>query len=504
MCVKLSPVPNNVAQLVSRAASRFPEAPAIINSQRTVVWGELERLVRAFAGGLRARGIGAGDRVAIVTHNIPEFAIAYFGTLRAGAVAVPINPSYTSFEINHILASSGAQLVVTDTLAHAAVAATEASAEIVTVGSPAWHRILVGSTPPPAVPVGGEALAVILFTSGTSGQPKGAMITHNALLANVQQLLELPSDRQVATDDVVLVALPLFHSYGLNAALGLIAHQAATAVLLDNFDAASALAAVHNHDVTIVVSAPPLFNSWLQQANLVDELQRVRMLISGAAALPARVFNQYLTQIGLPVWEGYGMTEAGPVLTSALASPTPKPGSVGRPLPGVDMRIIDENGHDVDDGDPGEILVRGPNLFRGYWPEGSEGPDEAGWWRTSDVGFLDSDGDLFLIDRRNDLIIVNGFNVYPREVEEVLALMPQILESAVMGTPDPNSGETVKALIVTSDDSLTCEDVTNYCRTRLARYKCPTIVEFVSELPHSHTGKVSKGQLRASQAGLLS
>ena len=236
---------------------------------------------------------------------------------------------------------------------------------------------------------------------------------------------------------------------------------------------------------------------------LSEALADVRLMVSGAAPLSAEVFEKFTSTAAKPLWEGYGMTEASPVITSTVVTGQAVAGSVGRPLPGVSIKLCDEQGHEVEDGDLGEIWVRGDNLFLGYWPDAADGPDDEGWWATGDVGFLDNDEQLRLVDRRNDLVIVSGFNVYPREVEEVLAKVPGVREVAVMGEPHEATGEAVKALIVARADAhLDAEAVIAACRERLARFKCPTIVEFVTALPHSGTGKVSKGALRERIEGV--
>jgi long-chain acyl-CoA synthetase len=323
------------------------------------------------------------------------------------------------------------------------------------------------------------------------------MLTHRAMSANLDQLAALQDPAGLTSDDVVLCVLPLFHIYALNATLGLVARQQATLVLLDRFDAVSALKAVRRHKVTNVAGAPPMYVAWSAQDGLAEALADVRLLVSGAAALPRNVMAQYETLVGKPIWEGYGMTECSPVITASLKSGQPKPGFVGQPLDGIELELRDQDGDPVKDGDPGEIVVRGANVFSGYWPDGSGGPDDDGWFATGDVAFADRDGDLRLVDRRKDLIIVSGFNVYPREVEDALLQLDGVIEVAVMGVTHPYTGEAVKAFVVTEPDSqIASDDVLAFARTRLARFKCPTIVEIVGDLPHSVTGKISKGRLR--------
>lgn len=492
----------NLADLVSDAAARTPDAPAIIVADRTVGWSELERLVRAVAGGLVARGLRQGERVAMLVGNSPEFVYTYFGILRAGLVAVPINTSYTAREVTQLLEQSQASLLVSDA-GHRELAA-QAADEVPTVeiASADWRRLTVGSTPPPADPVDPESTAVLLFTSGTSGTPKGAMLSHRALRSNLEQLAQLNDPPAITSADTVLVLLPLFHSYALNAVLGMAAFTGATVVLGARSGPEEALRLVRTHRATVVVTAPPMYRAWASIADLAEALRGVRLLISGAAPLSEEVFRVFEQIAGAPVWEGYGMTEASPVITSALASGRPKPGAVGQPVPGVELQLRDADGEPVDDGDPGEVVIRGANLFSGYWPDGHDGPDADGWWATSDVGIIDSDGDLHLVDRRSDLIIVSGFNVYPREVETVLEDMPGVTEVAVVGLADEATGETVKAFVVTTEDELDATAVIDFARTRLARFKCPTVVEFVKALPHSATGKVAKGSLRERIEGV--
>ena len=363
-------------------------------------------------------------------------------------------------------------------------------------------RLTVGSAPPPVLEQNPESIAVLLFTSGTSGRPKGAMLSHRALLANLDQLAQLHDPPAMTGDDTVLVLLPLFHSYALNAALGLVAKMGATAVLPGRTDPVAGLSLVQVHRATIVAAAPPVYQTWAHDPEIAAAMRGVRLLISGAAPLDSAVFGVFANVAGVPVWEGYGMTEASPVITSALVSGVPKAGAVGQPLPGVEVELRDDSGAVVAEGDPGEVVIRGENLFSGYWPDGHDGPDEDGWWATADVGILDEDGDLHLVDRRSDLIIVNGFNVYPREVEQALEDMPGLTEVAVVGVPDESTGETVKAYVVAEEADLDAVAVIDFCRTRLARFKCPTIVDFVDKLPHSVTGKVAKGALREAIPGV--
>lgn len=488
----------NLADLVHEAAALRPDVPAVITTDRTTTWAELERLVRAVSGGLTTRRLERGDRVAIVLSNSLEFVTTYFGVLRAGMVAVPLNNSYTAPEISSVLASSGARLVICERATADAVrhATRGSNIEVVEVGSDDWRRLTVGSTPPPDFENDPESLAVLIYTAGTSGVPKGAMLTHRALLANLDQLMSVSDPAPMLPEDIALIVLPMFHIYALNAALGLVVKNAATAVISNRFDPVATLALIRDHHVTNVAGAPPMYIGWSAVPQLAERMASVRLLASGAAPLPVPVHQQFAT-LGLDIWEGYGMTEASPVITSAIVSGVSKPGSVGKPLPGVSIKLVDESGNEVADGDPGEIIVRGANIFSGYWPDGSGGPDADGWFATGDVAIIDADGDYHLVDRRGDLILVSGFNVYPREIEQVLARAPGVAEVAVVGVAHPYTGEAVKATVVpTPGYDLHADDILAFAQQNLARFKAPTIVEVVAELPHSVTGKIIKGSLR--------
>ncbi|MBV9099057.1 MAG: AMP-binding protein, partial [Frankiaceae bacterium] len=369
---------------------------------------------------------------------------------------------------------------------------------VVAVGTEEWAGLLASGSGLSGARGGAEDTAVLLYTSGTSGRPKGAMLSHRALLANLAQLAQI-EPAVVAPDDRVLLVLPLFHVYGLNSGLGMTAYVGATGVMAERFDPVETLSLVEAEQVSNIVGAPPMYVAWSMLPRVSESLVSLRLAVSGAAPLPPPVLSSLLNTSGHHVFEGYGLTETAPVVTTTLCSEVAKPGSIGRPIPGVELLLLDDDGEEVDEGDPGEVVVRGANLFSGYWPDGAGGPDADGWFRTGDVAVADDDGDLFLVDRVRELILVSGFNVYPREVEDAIAGHPGVLEVAVIGIPHPYTGETVKAFVVPGAEvSLTADDVIEYAARRLARFKCPTAVEIVTELPHSAIGKVAKGRLRES------
>jgi long-chain acyl-CoA synthetase len=523
----VGPTPANLAGYVRRAAAAGPDRPALIWHDQTLSWGELDAACDGVARALRALSLDpVGDRpprVAIALPNTPQFATAFFGTLRAGLVAVPINPGYTARELGQVLGDSAASVLVGTPDVCATVEGLRG--DLSQLRGVHVDRLPESDGARADDVGGGEGLAVLLYTSGTQGRPKGAMLSHRALIANHAQLaaIEPPA---LTPDDRALLVVPLFHAYGLNSGLGAVAYQAASGVLAERFDPADALRLIARHQVTVVVGVPAMYLGWSLLPDLGEAMESVRVAACGAAPLDSATAARFTAATRHPVLIGYGLTETAPVVTSTLASPVPKVGSIGRPIPGVEVRLVGAGGDDVwraggsgldwsdEEGgrdfepeapgspgsDPGEIVVRGSNLFSGYWPDGRDGPDPDGWWATGDVAYADDDGDLFLVDRLGELILVSGFNVYPREVELVLESHPGIAEAAVIGVPHPYTGQTVKAYLVRSPGSgVTAEEVMRHAERNLARFKCPTSVEFVDRLPHSATGKVRKSALRSGE-----
>jgi long-chain acyl-CoA synthetase len=491
----------NLAALVRGPAALTPDRTALIDGARRLTWAELDGAIDHAAGGLRELGLHPGDRVALLLGNSIEFVVGYFAILRAGLVAVPMNPAYTVAEVAVLLTDSGARLLLVDPTTRAVgteVVEAIASCEIVDVSSDAWRSLLAA---PPFAPgdeaVAPNGLALLLFTAGTSGRPKGAMLSHAALLANIDMLRSVKEPPAVLESDTVLLVLPLFHVYGLNTALGLAVSAGATCVIIDRFDPVESLRLIVDEGVTTVAGAPAMYQAWCRVPSAREAFRDVRLLSSGGSPLPVSVFEAFRELTGTPVFEGYGMTETAPVVSTTLVSGVAKAGSVGRPLPGVEVRLVDDSGQDVDDGDAGEVWVRGASVFTGYWPAGLGGPDAEGWFRSGDVAYADAEGDLHLVDRRREVILVNGFNVYPREIELAIEGLAGVVEVAVVGVPDDATGEAVSAIVVTAEGAgPTREEIAAHCATRLARFKCPSSIRIVDALPHSATGKIAKGRLR--------
>lgn len=525
------PALNDVADLVADAAAESPDRLAMVESGgRSLTWAQLEDEVGRVATGLNAAGIVAGHRVLIAVANRIEFVTTYLGVLRAQVVAVPVSPRATAGELARMIADSGSRMVVADvdtvTVAREAVALVARALDGET--DEIDTDILARAVKPRLVVIGGtllpgersydhlradtarhvpplqdpEKLAALLYTSGTSGRPRAAMLTHRALLANIDQVAQVEPP-MMHGDDVVLGVLPLFHVYGLNAVLGSVLRHRAKLILVDRFDPQGTLDLIEDEACSVVPVAPPVFAYWQHEEHLAERLGPVRLMLSGSAPLSPELIDQFTARTGIPVHQGYGLTEASPVVTSTLRSAVLQTGSVGAALPGIGIRLIDEAGRPPEGEDPGEIQISGPNLFSGYWPDGSGGPDAEGWWSTGDVGFLDASGDLFLVDRLKELVIVSGFNVYPVEVEEVIREVAGVREAAVIGVEDATTGEAVVAYVVAREpvpDALaTAAAVRAHCEVRLARFKQPSRVEVVAELPLTVTGKVQKGRLRGME-----
>jgi long-chain acyl-CoA synthetase len=475
----------NFADILRDTAQRHGERPALLDGDRRLTWNELDQAVDRTAQGLAAAGLVPGYRVLLLVANSIEFVTSYLGILRAGLVAVPLNTGLTQPEVATVVAHSGARLAIVDP----ELADRVAAVKTVVPGQLEGDAPLFSSIDP-------ETLAVLLYTSGTSGNPRAAMLTHRALAANVKNLSELGEDR-MGPEDVVLGVLPMFHAFGLNAVLGWAVGTGAALVVEQRFDPRQTLDLIGKYGVTRLPLAPPALHALVGRSDLREALRTVKVVLTGASSLDRALADRFKAASGLHVHQGYGLTEASPGVTTTLGEAEPKPGSVGRALPNVEVRIADEDGADVEGDDPGEILIRGDNLFSGYWPDGVDGPDADGWYRTGDVGFLDADGDLFLVDRLRELIIVSGFNVFPSEVEDVLVAAPGVREVAVIGVPSEETGESVKAFVVPqADTTVDLDAVREYAASRLARFKCPVEIEVVDHLPHSVTGKVAKGRLR--------
>ena len=497
----------NIADDLTVSAGRLPDKPALLFGDQSVTYRELDEGVDRITSGLHKLGVRKGDRVAFAIGNRPVFPTVFYGILRLGAVAVPLNTGLKAAELRPYLNDVGPRAIICDeSVVNEVMSAGPHSAPVFVIGKHSSARPfeqVISDAEPPVVDVSSDDLAVLAYTSGTSGSSKAAMLTHRNLAANVDQMLQIPT-ATTAEDDVVLGVLPMFHIFALNVILGLSIRQGATVVIEERFDPAGTIQTVVSHGVTIIVGAPPMFISWLTSRDVPHRrLENVRFAISGASKLPIETVPAFRESFGVEIWEGYGLTETSPTLTTTRMGKQ-RLGSVGKPLQDVELRIVDATGADVAIGDPGEIWAKGPNVFKGYWQDEAATADAFAeeWFRTGDLAYRDEDGYIWLVDRKKELIIVSGFNVYPREVEDALRSHPSVEQAAVVGVPHPRQGESVKAYVKTRADMRASEEeLIVHCARLLARFKVPSEVEFVRDLPQLPSGKVLKRLLRPKELG---
>ena len=472
------------------------DAPALVEDDRTTTYGELRDLVARTRAGLVATGLEPGDRVAVVATNTRATVVSLLAITSAGMVAVLLEPTSPVAELERQLEVVGAHMVLIGTPLHG-----ELHERTVTP-----HGTAIDGTDP--LPEGPEVapvdadddhLAVMLFTSGTAGSPKAAMISHGNLTSNQQAVIDTPG-AGLGPDSVVLAILPVAHMFGLNVSLLSTLRVGGTIVLQAAFDPTVAADAIARHGVTVLAGVPPMWRAFLDAPGIADDtFSGVDRLGSGASALHPTLWYEFRDRFGVELLEGYGLTETSPVVTSHIGIPV-RPGTVGKPAPGVEVKVVDDLGNEVPADDTGEIMVRSAGVFQGYW-EDEEATravlDDEGWLATRDIGVLSEDGYLALVDRAKDLIIVSGFNVYPFEVETVIVQHPKVGQTVVIGRDDERRGERVVAFVTVAEGHPPPEldEIVDFCRARLARYKCPTELHVVDELPIAPSGKTLRRKL---------
>jgi len=452
---------------------------------------------------LHERGLKPGDRVGIMMPNVAEVPVVYYGALRAGGVVVPMNPLLKVREVAYYLGDSGAGLIFAwhafADQAHGG--ADQAEAELIVVDDTTFPELLASVEPDYEVAdAADQDTAVILYTSGTTGHPKGAELTHGNLRSNT----EVCRDEIVhaGPDDVIFGGLPLFHVFGQTVALNVAVASGACLTLLPRFDAGHALRVIAGHRVTVFEGVPTMYVALLHAPDRADyNTSALRMCISGGAALPVEVLRGFEEAFSVPVLEGYGLSETSPVASFNHLDRERKPGSIGTPIRDVQMRVVDADDHELPQGEVGEIVIRGPNVMKGYWrrpeatAEAMKGGGEAGggWFHSGDLARVDEDGYFYIVDRKKDMIIRGGYNVYPREIEEVLYEHPAVAEAAVIGLPHPSLGEEVAAAVALKPGAvITTEELRDYVKGQVAAYKYPRHVWIVDALPKGPTGKIQK------------
>ena len=509
----------NLGSLLANSTRKYPSETALIYESDRFTYERLDSLVRKFGAELKEAGIQPGDKVALMAPNVPEFTIAYFGIIYVGAVVVSLNILLSADELEYQLNHSEAKGFVLHADCHE-------------VGLESFKRCdgcnllyliddVPGDVPAEAMPFSDtlnrsdqidlcqtmpDDSAVILYTSGTTGTPKGAELSHFNLFYNIQYIAERlfslwPEEINVVQPGFVgLGALPMYHIFGQVAIQGAMLIGGGSFVCLKRFTAESAIAAIKNEKVVLMAGVPTMYFAILHDVgNDVADLSSLKHCITGGAPMPMNVKKSFLEKFGVPIQEAYGLTETSPLATAQRVNEAEKSGTAGKPIDGIDVKIVDENDQEVPQGERGEIVIRGHNIMNGYYrnPEATAEAMRNGWFHSGDIGLFDEDGDIHIVDRMKDMILRGGYNVYPREVEEVLYKHPAIMEAVVIGIPHERYGEEVKAVVALKPgEEVDSEGIIDYCKEHLAAYKYPRHVEIMDSLPKGPTGKLLKRVLR--------
>jgi long-chain acyl-CoA synthetase len=493
----------NLAQLLTDAAARSPERPALKLDDAPVSYAELDQAAARVAGLLDAKGMRAGDRVGLMLPNVPYFAAVYYGILRAGGVVVPMNVLLKEREVAYYLSDSEARILFAwHEFADAAHGGSDqAHAECLLVEPGDFEALLQRSEGVSEVTErkAGDT-AVILYTSGTTGTPKGAELTQRNLQRNIEIAAGLFG---IDGNSVTLGALPLFHSFGQTCGLNATIRAGGCLTLIPRFDAGRALEIIQRDRVTVFEGVPTMYAALLghpQRASF--DTSTLRVCVSGGAAMPVEVMRTFEREFGCTILEGYGLSETSPVASFNHPDRARKPGSIGTPVDGVEMKVVDDDGRELPLGEVGEIAIRGHNVMKGYWrrPEATAQTIRDGWFHTGDMARLDEDGYFFIVDRKKDMVIRGGYNVYPREVEEVLYEHPAVREAAVIGVPHPELGEEVAAAVaLVAGADVEERELVDFVKGQVAAYKYPRHVWFVEALPKGATGKILKREIKAPE-----
>ncbi|MGN5377646.1 long-chain-fatty-acid--CoA ligase [Streptomyces lasalocidi] len=491
----------NLADFLVDTARRLPDRPALRLGTTTTTYAELDRLSARAAALLRTEGLRTGDRVALMLPNVPEFVILYYAVLRAACgIVVPMNPLLKERETAYHLRDSGAVLLFEWHAAPGEGGAGAAAAGVrhLAVEPAAFAAELACLEPQfDVTPAAGDDIAVLLYTSGTTGRPKGAALTHAGLRHNTE--VNVTEVQRLTSEDVIVGCLPLFHIFGQTCTMNVAVRSGASLTLVPRFEPGAVLDAIARDRATVFEGVPTMYAALLQHPADAD-VSSLRMCVSGGASLPVEVLHGFERRFGCMVLEGFGMSETSPVVSFNHPDRPRKPGSVGTPIRDVEVRLLDASGADVAPGEVGELAVRGPNVMKEYWnrPEDTAATVPDGWLRTGDLARQDEDGYLFIVDRKKDLIIRGGYNVYPREIEEVLHEHPAVALAAVLGVPDERLGEEVAAAVVLRPGfQAGAEELQQFVRDRVAAYKYPRRVWLADALPMGPSGKILKREIVA-------
>ncbi|MGW7407610.1 long-chain-fatty-acid--CoA ligase [Streptomyces sp. NPDC054833] len=490
----------NLAEFLVRTAERQPERDALRLGTQVTTYAELDERSARAAALLRAEGVRPGDRVALMLPNVPEFVVLYYGALRAGAIVVPMNPLLKTRETEYHLNDSGAALLFEwhQAPGEGTQGAAAAGVRHIAVEPSHFAGLLAGQEPLTEVTeTAADDVAVLLYTSGTTGRPKGAALTHGSLRHNTE--VNAVHVQRITSEDVVVGCLPLFHIFGQICTMSVAVRSGASLTLIPRFDPQAVLDAIARDRATVFEGVPTMYAALLQHPSEAD-VSTLRMCVSGGASLPVEVLHGFERRFGCMVLEGFGMSETSPVVSFNHPDRPRKPGSVGTPILDVEVRLLDEKGQDVGPGEVGELAVRGPNVMKGYWnlPEETATAIPDGWLRSGDLARRDEDGYLYIVDRKKDMIIRGGYNVYPREIEEILHEHPAVALAAVVGLAHERLGEEVAAAVVLRKGAeATPDELREFVKDRVAAYKYPRSVWLVDALPTGPSGKILKREITA-------
>ena len=495
----------NLATILTESAASVPDHVALKLDDLEVTYGLLDEASARLAGLLRSQGFSPGDRVGIMLPNVPYFAVCYYGVLRAGGIVVPMNVLLKHREVAFYLRDPGARFLFAwhDLAPDAQAGAEETGAQCLLVAPGEFEKLLQDAEPAREVAdVEDSETAVVLYTSGTTGTPKGAELTHANLARNCEVSRRL---FDLGPDAVTLGALPLFHSFGQTCAMNATIGGGGTLTLIPRFDPAKALEIIQRDQVTVFEGVPTMYGAMLHCADRERfDTSSLEVCASGGSAMPVELMRGFEDAFHCKVLEGYGLSETSPVASFNHPGRERKPGSIGTPIDGVEMKVVDEDGHEAPQGEVGEIVIKGHNVMKGYWnrPEATEETIRDGWFHSGDMAEVDEDGYFFIVDRKKDMIIRGGYNVYPREIEEVLYEHPAVREAAVVGVPDDNLGEEVGAAVSLKEGAeASAEELREFVKDQVAAYKYPREVWFVDELPKGPTGKILKREIEPPQPG---
>jgi len=514
--------PPTLNHVLENAVSRYPDQLAVVFKDVRWTYAELKEKVDNLASALKGIGIRKGDRVAMMLQNCPEFVAAYYAIMKVGGIAVMLNPMNKAPELSFYLNDSGAETMIASDAAHEILMSLERT--------PLKRRIWVhaaGSSPAgghgdlsferltqkgeqteiPAAPIGPDDTAVLLYTGGTTGRSKGVMLTHGNLVANIAQHDEVYRDVLVHGSERVMIPIPLFHSYGMTVGMNLGILQGSCLILMERFQLEEAVQLIETHKPTRFLGMPTIYVALNSHPRIqACGMDNIKICHSGGAPIPVELIHEIERKTGVTIMESYGLTECSPGVLGQPSKQNRRIGSVGIPLPMTDCKIVDlETGtREMPPGERGELIIKGPQVMKSYWqrPEEMALAFRDGWLYTGDIAQMDEDGYFYIVDRKKDMIIASGYNVYPREIEEVLYQHPAVREAVVVGVKDPYRGETVKAFIsLKAGAAASEEEIIQHCKSNLSAYKVPKLIEFRPELPKSDVGKLLRKVLAEEAAG---